>query len=99
MMSIRNLDGEPVDFARKRSRFVLAIYQEWAGDNPTRLRQLAILQLVGCGWSQAEIGRALLSDRANIKRSIERGRQSIENWLSENRDRDDLLPLEYADFL
>ena len=77
MMSITDFDGEAVQLPRDQARFVFEIYNEWAGNNRYRLRQLAILQLLGNGWGKADISLAMESNRSNITRSIKRARASL----------------------
>lgn len=80
MMSITDFDGEAVQLHRDQSRFVFEIYTEWAGSNRHRLRQLAILQLLGSGWAKSDISRAMESNRSNITRSINRARASLQEF-------------------
>jgi hypothetical protein len=80
MMSITDFDGEAVQLPRDQSRFVFEIYSEWAGSNRHRLRQLAILQLLGNGWAKSDISRAMESNRSNITRSINRARASLSDF-------------------
>lgn len=83
MQSVSTLSGAPVELPTNRPRIILEIYQEWAGQNPVRLRQLLILQAIGDGWSQAEIARALGCDRKNLGTSIKRARRSIRQFADE----------------
>jgi len=80
MMSITDFDGEAVQLPRDQSRFVFEIYTEWAGSNRHRLRQLAILHLLGNGWGKSDISRAMESNRSNITRSIKRARASLSEF-------------------
>lgn len=83
MHAITRPDGSSAEVEQDRSRVVLNIYQEWAGNDRFRIRQLAILQLLGDGWSKSEIARGMLSGRANISRSINRARISLRKYAHE----------------
>lgn len=70
----------PADVQRtptEQARYLHLLMQEWVAGDLTRLGQLAVLTLIGDGWSTRDIGRVLGVTQAAIVKRAERGRAGI----------------------
>ena len=81
MFSVQDTRGEAAEITQGKIDLVKTIYQDWAGNNPHRLKQLALLQLSGDGWTNVQIAKSLNTDRHCVYRSIKRARASIVDFI------------------
>lgn len=76
-MSVTNLAGEEIKMPQNAVAFRHQLETKWAGKNPHRWRQLAILSLIGDGWSPPNIAVALGLNRRHVYRVVRESRARI----------------------
>ncbi len=80
MASVTDLAGTETDLDCNPEAFRHQLEEEWAENNSYRWKQLAILTLIGNGWTIPNVARALKLNKNHLYRVVNNARAKIREY-------------------